>query len=286
MVLYYQLPPILSCWRCQPHLFSHSLKKSGMLHFTYYLLLFSNYGSYLVLSNSLFWRLVVDRRLLATHCHWSQRSFFKLLFILKDHWPECVQIYILIILCTLWSKPANDAGVKGMSMLSIDSRPPMLCRSSIILLADHNYDYDGDDDDNHYCDDLMMMTMTWIVTYQVSQAHFEPYFGFDSCVCLGSVVGHAEVSCSWWFDDEWALLKNYEDPGNEGALCVQVQIQIQTQIHGDLKKSITPHKDKYKYLVNCGVLCVQTWGFYWLHGDLKQKYQNLLDHSTIVYNCT
>ena len=88
-----------------------------------------------------------------------------------------------------------------MSMLSIDSRPPMLCRSSIILLADHNYDYHGGDDDNHYCDDLMMvtivvMTMTWIVTYQVSLAHFEPYFGFDSCVCLGSVVGHAEVSCS------------------------------------------------------------------------------------------
>ena len=81
-----------------------------------------------------------------------------------------------------------------MSMLSIDSRPPMLCRSSIILLADHNYDYHGDDDDNHNCDDLM--TMTWIVTYQVSLAHFEPYFGFDSCVCLGSVVGHAEVSCS------------------------------------------------------------------------------------------
>ena len=45
-------------------------------------------------------------------------------------------------------------------------------------------------------------------------------------------------------------------------------------------------KYKYKYLVNCGVLCVQTWGFNWLHRDLKQKYQNLLDHSTIVYNCT
>ena len=76
----------------------HSFSKSVMLHFTYYLLLFSNYGSYLVLPNSLFWRLVVDRRLLTTHCHRSQRSFFKLLFILKDHWPDCEQIYILIIL--------------------------------------------------------------------------------------------------------------------------------------------------------------------------------------------